>query len=258
MADVIQTQDRGSVRIVTVNRPERRNALNRATLEALDEVLRLAAGDLPDALVVTGAGEKAFVAGADISEIQEQAGRGGGAGFARFGQAVFRRLERLPVPTVAAIGGYALGGGLELAMACDFRVALASARLGQPEINLGIIPGYGGTQRLQRLTGRSFALRLILSGESVDAEEALRAGLVDAVVETDVLEAAIGFLKPFLGKSRSALAAAKSAVDMGYGQPLGEAMEIEANCFDEALASPDAGEGSRAFLEKRAPDFRRR
>lgn len=257
MADEILQREAEGVLVVTVNRPDKMNALNRTVLTGLREAMEAALARDVHALVITGAGERAFVAGADVKEIRERAGSGGGAGFARFGQAVFRMIEALPFPTIAAINGYALGGGLELAMACDFRVARRTARLGQPEVNLGIIPGYGGTQRLQRLTGRSFALRLILTGEAVSADEARAAGLVDQVVEDDVVGAALVYARPFAGKSRSAVRAAKLAIDGGFGRPLDEALDIEANYFDEALAHPDAVEGTQAFLDKRKPVFRK-
>lgn len=255
MADEVLAREEDGVLLVTVNRPDKLNALNREVLESLSRIFDEARTGNAFALIVTGAGEKAFVAGADISEIRAQAGATGGAGFARFGQAVFTKLETLPIPTIAAINGYALGGGLELAMACDFRFALKAAKLGQPEVNLGIIPGYGGTQRLPRIAGRSFALRLILTGDPVGAEEARSAGLVDQIVDGDVLGAAMAFAQTFKGKSRSAVERAKQAVDNGDGRQMDDALEVEAWFFEETLSHPDAAEGTAAFLEKRKPHF---
>jgi enoyl-CoA hydratase len=243
------------IALVSVNRPEALNALSASVLDGLDaavaEVERRA--DVFGA-IVTGSG-RAFVAGADIAEIA-RLDRERGLAFARRGQAVFTRIERLRKPVVAAVNGFALGGGCELALACHVRIASTKARFGQPEVRLGILPGFGGTQRLPRTVGRGVATQLILSGAQIGAEEALRIGLVNEVVEPDaLLPRANGLLRELLANGRAALAASLAAIDAGLDQPLAQALETEAKIFAELCGSPEMKEGTAAFLEKRAPKF---
>jgi enoyl-CoA hydratase len=209
-------------------------------------------------LMVTGMGEKAFVAGADIGELSSQTPVEGMA-YSRAGQAVLNRLERLGKPSIAAINGYALGGGLELAMACTLRLAAESAKLGQPEVALGIIPGYGGTQRLARLVGAGRALELILSGEPIDAREAHRIGLVNRVVPlTELLPSAESMARTILARGPLALRYALQAVHEGTQMTLDEGLSLEAALFGLSCATEDMHEGTRAFVEKRRPAFRGR
>ncbi|HXH27477.1 MAG TPA: enoyl-CoA hydratase-related protein [Candidatus Polarisedimenticolia bacterium] len=244
---------------LTLNRPEKLNALNRETLQVLGGLLERASADAAvGVLIVTGAGEKAFVAGADINELATQTPLEGAA-YARAGQAVLTRLERLGKPSIAAINGYALGGGLELALACTLRIAAEEARLGLPETGLAIIPGYGGTQRLSRLVGRGKALEMILTGEPIDAAEAHRIGLVNRVVpRADLLSAAEGLARTLLGRGPVALRCALQAVLEGLDTPLEQGLGLEATLFGLTCASEDMREGTRAFLEKRKPGYKGR
>ena len=244
---------------LTLNRPEKLNALNRETLQVLGGLLERASADAAvGVLIVTGAGEKAFVAGADINELATQTPLEGAA-YARAGQAVLTRLERLGKPSIAAINGYALGGGLELALACTLRIAAEEARLGLPETGLAIIPGYGGTQRLSRLVGRGRALEMILTGEPIDAAEAHRIGLVNRVVpRADLLSAAEGLARTLLGRGPVALRCALQAVLEGLDTPLEQGLGLEATLFGLTCASEDMREGTRAFLEKRKPGYKGR
>lgn len=241
---------------LTINRPEKLNALDRLTMQEIDRAVA-AAGDDASAgvLIVTGMGEKAFVAGADIGELASQTPVEGAA-FARRGQEVLNRLERLGKPSIAAINGYALGGGLELAMACTLRVAADTARLGQPEVTLGIIPGYGGTQRLSRLVGAGRALEILLSGEPIEAREAHRIGLVNRVVPAAELTAAAEALaRTLLSRAPVALRYALQAVHEGLQMTLAEGLSMEAALFGLTCATEDRREGTRAFVEKRKPLF---
>jgi enoyl-CoA hydratase len=241
--------------IVTLDRPEVLNALNFELLRDLGAALdQVATGDAR-ALLVTGAGDRAYCAGADIKELMGRSLRAQREG-AVFGQAIFARLDGLPIPSVALINGYAFGGGLELALACTFRLAVRSARLGLPEIKLGLIPGYGGTQRLPRLIGEARALEIILTGRTVEAEEAERIGLVNRIVEGDLIEAGASFAREMTGYSLPALGLARDAVHRGLALPLKEGLEIEADLNTLAFQTADAVEGMLAFLEKRKPVFR--
>ncbi|HEY1430574.1 MAG TPA: enoyl-CoA hydratase-related protein [Stellaceae bacterium] len=241
--------------IVTLDRPEVLNALNFELLRDLGAALdQVATGDAR-ALLVTGAGDRAYCAGADIKELMGRSLRAQHEG-AVFGQAIFARLDGLPIPSVALINGYAFGGGLELALACTFRLAVRSARLGLPEIKLGLIPGYGGTQRLPRLIGEARALEIILTGRTVEAEEAERIGLVNRIVEGDLIEAGASFAREMTGYSLPALGLARDAVHRGLALPLKEGLEIEADLNTLAFQTADAVEGMLAFLEKRKPVFR--
>lgn len=244
---------------ITISRPEKLNALDRQTVQEIDRVVA-SAGQDPSVgvLIITGAGEKAFVAGADIGELASQTPVEGTA-YARAGQAVLDRLERLGKPSIAAINGYALGGGLELAMACTLRVAAESAKLGQPEVALGIIPGYGGTQRLARLVGAGRALEMILTGEPIDAREALRVGLLNRVVPAaELLPAAEALARTILTRGPVALRYALQAVHEGLQTTLNEGLSMEAALFGLCCATEDMREGTRAFVEKRKPAFKGR
>jgi enoyl-CoA hydratase len=244
------------VAMIVVNRPEKRNALNSALIGELGDAFARVAGDPAlRGLILTGAGDKAFVAGADIAEIAAltpaEARR-----YALRGQRVFRQLETMGKPSVAAVNGYALGGGLELAMACTVRFAVEGAQLGQPEVRLGILPGYGGTQRLPRLVGRGRALELLLSGESLSAEEALRIGLVNKVAPREKLMAlSREWLAKVLANGPVAVGLVMEAVDVGLEAGQDAGMQFEAAAFGMAAATEDAREGTRAFLEKRSPAF---
>lgn len=241
---------------IRIDRPKVLNALNRRTMEELESAVESSlADDAVGVIVITGAGEKAFVAGADIKEM---AGLEPAAAqeFARFLQRVLDRIERSPKPVIAAVNGFALGGGCELAMACHVRIACESARFGQPEVNLGLIPGAAGTQRLQRIAGRGAALHMILSGEMIDAAEAHRIGLVTRVVAADQLESEVqAYADTLRGKSPMALARSLEAILAGGEVSFAEAQRIEAALFGLSFATEDMREGTRAFIEKRKPDF---
>lgn len=244
------------ITVVAVNRPEKRNALNRAIVEELAEAFDRAAGEKDiRGLIVTGTGDKAFVAGADIAELAVL-GPAEARAYSRRGQQVLRQLETLGKPSVAAINGYALGGGLELAMACTVRFAAPHAKLGLPEVKLGLVPGYGGTQRLPRLVGRGRAMDMLLSGEPVDAAEAHRIGLVNAVApESELMRFSRDWLLKALANAPVALALAMEAVDVGLDSGLEDGLRFEAAAFGLAAATEDGREGTRAFLQKRPPAF---
>jgi enoyl-CoA hydratase len=254
MADVELTIEDG-IATVLLNRPDTLNALSSSLLDALDGVVGEieAARDLRG-MIVTGAG-RAFCAGADIEEISKLDGQTG-LGFARRGQGVFSRIEKLLIPVVAALNGFALGGGCELAMACHIRVASNRARFGQPEVKLGILPGFGGTQRLPRLVGRGAATELILSGRIIKAEEALQLRLIHEITEPDALLGRCGeLLKSTFGNGPGAIAASLQAIRDGLDLELDAALEVEAKLFAQTCATPEKAEGTRAFLEKREPKF---
>jgi enoyl-CoA hydratase len=240
---------------ITVNRPDKLNALN----DALVDELRTAIAEArrrPDVggILLTGAG-RAFVAGADISELEDQTAVEGKARAVR-GQQVFRRFETSPKPTLAAVNGFALGGGCELAMACHIRIASESAKFGQPEVKLGIVPGYGGSQRLPRLVGKGRALQLLLTGEMIDAAEAYRIGLVNQVVPAaELIASARAMLTTMLAQGPLAVAHCIEAVDRGLDMGLDDAIALEASYFGLLSATADKAEGMRAFLEKRPARF---
>jgi enoyl-CoA hydratase len=242
---------------VTVNRPDKLNALNRQTISDLGSVFADdAQADDVWAVVITGAGGKAFVAGADIAELNTL-GPIEAREFARAGQEVFSAIEAMAKPVVAVVNGFALGGGCELAMSCHLRVAAETAVFGQPEVKLGLIPGFGGTQRLPRLVGRGRALEMILSGRNVTADEALAAGLVNRVCAPAELEATVGaMLEAMLANGPHALGACIEAVNRGQDLPMAEALALEADLFAVGAASPEMTEGTAAFLEKRRARFR--
>jgi enoyl-CoA hydratase len=248
---------RDGIATVTINRPDKLNALNDTVITELGEAVAVIEGDQAvRGVILTGAGPKAFVAGADIAELSRQ-GPLDGRARALVGQAVFRRLERLGKPVIAAVNGFALGGGCELAMACHLRIASDRAKFGQPEVKLGIGPGYGGTVRLPRLVGRGRALELLLTGEVIDAQEAYRIGLVNRVVPGDrLLAEAEALLRTILGNGPLAVRLCLEAVDAGLEIPSEEAHRIEANYFGLLASTQDMREGMAAFLEKRPPAFR--
>jgi enoyl-CoA hydratase len=240
---------------LTLNRPEKLNALNDAMIAELGvAIAEIRSRDDVGGAVVTGAG-RAFVAGADIGELASQS-PGQAAARAARGQAVLRRIETCPKPIVAAVNGFALGGGCELAMACHVRVASTGAKFGQPEVKLGITPGYGGTQRLPRLVGKGRALELLLTGETIDAAEAHRIGLVNRVVASeDLLNVAIAWVRTILQNGPLAVALCVDAVDRGLEMSLDNGQALEAGYFGLVAASADAAEGLAAFMAKRAPSF---
>jgi enoyl-CoA hydratase len=240
---------------ITVNRPDKLNALNDALMAELGAAIDGAVGrDDVGGVLLTGAG-RAFVAGADIAELVSQSAVEGKARAER-GQRTFRRFETSPKPTVAAVNGFALGGGCELAMACHIRIASEAAKFGQPEVKLGIVPGYGGSQRLPRLVGKGLALQMLLTGETIDASEAFRIGLVNRVVPaTELLATARAMLATILTNGPLAVAQCIEAVDRGLDMGLDDAIALEASYFGLLSASVDKAEGMRAFLEKRAPSF---
>lgn len=244
------------VATLTVNRPDKLNALNDATIAELGHAIdEIRVDDTIGGVILTGAG-RAFVAGADISELSSQSPVLAKAR-ARAGQDVFRRFETCPKPVIAAVNGFALGGGCELAMACHIRIASDAAKFGQPESKLGILPGYGGSQRLPRLVGKGRAMQLLLIGEMIDAAEAYRIGLVNKVVAGDrVVAEAREMMKAILANGPLAVALCIEAIDRGLQMSLEEGMILEANHFGLLAATDDMREGMRAFLEKRAPAFK--
>jgi enoyl-CoA hydratase len=253
---VLFETDTAGIALVTINRPDKLNALSDAVITELrDAFERIQEETGIRAAIVTGAGEKAFVAGADIKELAAHSPVEMREA-ARRGQQAFRLLETSSKPSVAAINGYALGGGLELAMACTVRFASENARMGQPEVKLGLIPGYGGSQRLPRLVGRGRALELLLAGEPIAAAEALRIGLVNAVVSpSELLSYSRAWLAKVTANAPLAVALAMEAVDIGLGVGLEEGLRLEAASFGLCAATEDCREGTRAFLEKRKPAF---
>ncbi|MEE9128288.1 MAG: enoyl-CoA hydratase-related protein [Planctomycetota bacterium] len=253
----IEVAREGRLATVTVNRPEKLNALTRATIDELRTAFEeLGADAQVGGVILTGAGEKAFVAGADIAELNDL-GPVAAREHALRGQGLCRTIETLGKPVVAAVQGFALGGGCELAMACTLRVAGEKARFGQPEVKLGLIPGFGGTQRLGRLVGRGSALELLLTGEMIDAREAHRLGLVNRVVpQEQVMEEARTLMASILERAPLAVRYTLEATHQGLEMPLEDGLRLEANLFAVTFATEDKAEGTRAFLEKRPPVFR--
>ncbi len=246
---------RDEVAVLVLDRQEVLNALSFTFLEEIADAFDAVGKMGARALVITGAGTKAFCAGADVKELR---GRDPAAHrhSLRRGQEIFSKLEALPIASIAVINGYAFGGGLELALAATFRLATANAKLGFPEIKLGMIPGYGGTQRLPRVVGEARALELILTGRTVGAEEALRIGLVHRLIDGDPIEAGLAFARELTGYSLPVLALARSAVTRALDAPIHEGLKIEADVATLAFRTADAEEGMAAFVEKRAPVFR--
>ena len=242
---------------ITFNRPKVLNALNRKTVEELGDALNQAREDSSvRVLILTGAGEKSFVAGADINELAQRTPVDG-KDFSLFGQEIFHRLETMGKPSIAAINGFALGGGCELALSCTMRIASKNARLGQPEVKLGIIPGYGGSQRLARLCGKGIAHELILSGEMISADEALRVGLVNRVVEqAELIPTAESIAKKIAANAPLAVKFAMEAVEHGMEMTQEEGLFLEDTLFGLCCATEDMREGTRAFIEKRPAQFK--
>jgi enoyl-CoA hydratase len=240
---------------ITVNRPDKLNALNDRVIAELGNAIESAREDADvGGIILTGAG-RAFVAGADISELTNH-GAVSAKALAQRGQDVFRRYETSPKPTVAAVNGFALGGGCELAMACHIRIASEAAKFGQPEVRLGLIPGYGGTQRLPRLIGKGRAFQLLLTGETIDASEAYRIGLANRVVPAnELMAAATTMLHTILANGPLAVAYCIESVNRGCDLTLDEALTLEATAFGLLAATDDKREGTQAFLEKRPPRF---
>jgi enoyl-CoA hydratase len=252
---LFEARENGLV-LITVNRPEKLNALNNATMAELDDAFqRIEKSSEHRGLIVTGAGEKAFVAGADINELMNATPLEGKARCLR-DQAIMRRLETMSKPSIAAINGYALGGGLELAMCCTLRIAADSAKLGLPEIKIGVFPANGGTQRLPRLVNRGRALEMMLTGKPVDAEEAHRIGLVNHVVpRAGLLDFSFALLAEIVDNAPVAAACILECVDIGYRCGIQEGLQFEAASYAVVSSTDDRREGTRAFLEKRRPLF---
>jgi enoyl-CoA hydratase len=245
------------IAVVTIDNPSSLNALNEVTLTQLDRTIDDLAGN-PEVkgVIITGGGEKAFVAGADITEFLQVKGDAAPAFMAR-GQRIFDKIEAFDRPVVAAINGFALGGGNELGLCCDIRIAAENALFGQPEVNLGIIPGYGGTQRLPRLIGPGKAKEVILADERISAQEALRIGLVEKVVpKGQAVEEAKKLLKKIVSKGPVAVKMAKKAINEGLGMPLRKGLDLEAQCQGICFGTEDKNEGAKAFLEKRPANFK--
>lgn len=252
----VTCEKQDSSAIVTINRPKALNALNKDILEELLACFaELAQDDELAAVILTGAGEKAFVAGADIAFMQGLDALSGRK-FGKLGHQVMRTVETFPRPVIAAVNGFALGGGCELAMACDIRIASENARFGQPEVNLGVIPGFGGTQRLPRLVGTGHAMELIVTGDMIDAEQACRIGLVNRVVPLEqLLPECLDIAEKISQKSPIAVRLCKEAVETGMQMDITRACQYEIELFGACFTSEDQKEGMQAFLEKRAPAF---
>ncbi len=252
---LIEIED--EIAVVTITRPKALNALNQKTLLELQDVFTDFAGDdAVQVIIVTGSGDKAFVAGADIAAMQSLSALEARQ-FAKFGHQVMRDIEDCPKPVIAAVNGFALGGGCELALGCDIRIAAENARFGQPEVNLGVIPGFGGTQRLARLIGKGRALELIFTGAMIDAAEAYRIGLANKVVPLDqLLETAKKMAGTIISKGPYAVRLAKEAVHNGLELDLERANQYEAELFGLCFATADQKEGMQAFLEKRQAEFK--
>ena len=248
--------DADGVSVITINRPEKLNALNRDVMAELRHAFESVASDSAiRGLIVTGAGDKAFIAGADIRELAA-INAVGAERLSALGQSTFRMLETMGKPSVAAINGFSLGGGMELALACTARVASENAKLGQPEVKLGIVPGYGATQRLPRLVGRAHALELLLTGEPISAAEAYRIGLVNHVVpQAELLTYCSAWVRKVLANGPLAVGLTMQAVDAGYDAGMEAGFRFEALAFGLTAATEDRREGTQAFLDKREPRF---
>lgn len=245
-------EKKGNIAVATINRPKALNALNSAVVADLDEMIgQIMADEEIRALVITGSGEKAFVAGADIGEMSTLT-KAEGEAFGKLGNDVFRRLEKLPIPTIAAVNGFALGGGCELSMSCDIRICADTAVFGQPETGLGITPGFGGTQRLARLVGPGMAKQMVYTARNIKADEALRIGLVNAVYPLEELYAAAEKLASQIAANAPiAVRASKKAINEGLDLAMDDAVVVEEKAFGSCFESQDQQEGMGAFLEKR-------
>jgi len=253
----ILTEVNDQIGLITINRPDAMNAMNSDVIKELDHsVKELVENNDVGVIVITGSGEKAFVAGADIKAMQTMSSRQA-LEFSREGQEMTMTIENSPKPVIAAINGFALGGGCEIALACDIRIAADNAKFSQPEVALGIIPGWGGTQRLPRLIGKGRAIEMIAGGEMVDAEEALRIGLVNHVVpQSELLRKVKTLAKSILKNGPAAVASSIRCIHKGYDQPIETALDIELNEFAELFETEEQREGTTAFVEKRKPNFR--
>ena len=249
-------EKKDGIAFITFNRPKVLNTLNRRTMEELREILLDARSDgAVRVLILTGSGEKSFVAGADIGELAQQTPVNGKE-FSLFGQSVIHLLETIGKPSICAINGFALGGGCEVALACSIRIASKTAKLGQPEVKLGILPGYGGTQRLARLCGKGVAHEICLAGEMISAEEAHRIGLVNHLYEpVELLGAAEALAKKIIANAPVAVRYAMEAIERGIEMPLEEGLFLEATLFGLCCATSDMKEGTKAFLDKRKAEF---
>lgn len=257
MYETILFEQKGNIAIIKINRPEKLNALNKKVLEELYSAFKHC-GEVESVwgVILTGSGEKAFVAGADIAEIN-QLNPQSGKEFALKGQSIFNYIEQFPKPVICAVNGFALGGGCELAMSCHMRIASENAKFGQPEVNLGIIPGYGGTQRLTRLIGKGRSMYMILTGEMIDANTALQYGLVNKVVPlNELLSEAEKILSTIISKGRIAITTAIRSINAACELPLSEGLKFEADMFSVCCGTEDFKEGTSAFLEKRKPEFK--
>lgn len=245
------------IAIITINRPEALNAMNKVLVAELKEAVEeCIANDDVGVIVITGSGEKAFVAGADIKAMQKMSGRQA-LEFSREGQEMTMVIENSPKPVIAAINGFALGGGCEIALACDMRVAAENAKFSQPEVALGIIPGWGGTQRLPRLIGKGRAIEMITGGGMIDAEGALRIGLVNHVVpQPELMEKVHSLAKSILKNGPAAVGAALKCIHHGFDKHLENGLDIELNAFAELFETDEQREGTTAFVEKRKPNFK--
>lgn len=254
--NILLDEQQPGVFLLTINRPKVLNALNKETLLEINSALdTLLSNDNARVLCITGSGEKAFVAGADI-EFMSQLSPLEGKAFAELGMSVFRKLETMPIPVIALVNGYALGGGCELAMACDFILAADNARFGQPEVNLGITPGFGGSQRLTRLVGRAVASELLYTGRMLDSDEAIKRGLINhSYPQQQLMEEGISLASKIASKSRSALHLSKQLVQRGQDLDLDNACVMESDLFGLSFSTEDRKEGMAAFLENRKPTF---
>ena len=254
--EFVKYEVEGAVAVVTIDRQKALNALNSQVLEELDATFKAVDVNTVRCIILTGAGEKSFVAGADIGEMSTLT-KAEGEAFGKKGNDVFRKIETLPVPVIAAVNGFALGGGCELAMACDIRIASAKAKFGQPEVGLGITPGFSGTQRLPRIVGLGIAKELIYTADIIDAAEAYRIGLANKVVEPEALmEEAMKMATKIASKAPIAVRYSKEAINTGIQTDMDSAIAIEANLFGLCFASEDQKEGMGAFLKKEAPQFK--
>lgn len=254
MFETLIVDKKDKVTVVTINRPQALNALNTAVLNDLEKFFKSSLEDKSRVIVLTGSGDKAFVAGADIKEISTL-NQKSAQEFALKGQRIFSMIESLPQVVIGAINGFTLGGGLELALSCDFLVATPTSKFGLPEVSLGLIPGFGGTQRLSRLVGLSKAREMIYTAKHIGAEEALKVGLINQVVEGSPVDAALKIAEKIMTNGPSAIAHAKGAINKGFDLELSKGLQIEAQEFSQLFDKPEQKEGVTAFIEKRKPNF---
>lgn len=255
MFENILVEKKEKVTVVTINRPQSLNALNTGVLGDLQKCFETLRNDKSTRVVIlTGSGDKAFVAGADLKEISTL-NQKSAQEFALKGQNTFSMIESLPQVVIGVVNGFALGGGLELALSCDFLIATPNAKFGLPEVGLGLLPGFGGTQRLSRLVGLARAREMIFTGKHITSEEALKIGLINQVVETAAIEAAMNIANKILTNGPNAIAHAKKAINSGFDLELSKGLELEAQEFSQLFDKPEQKEGVTAFIEKRKPNF---